>query len=447
MMKNIKLFISFSTAMFAITWAYSFDANDIYSKYPEILYLADSDVKFTHERFASEKGSFSKQLFGKQYIEFDRTLMGMRSLDLFLKGDFDAYQEFTGFGKNNLSEQSFQKIHTLFINLLNSKLGRCSSEEILEAIKVEQILSDIGKSTKAKSTFEVQGIIAEDHDDFYAHLIQFLNKNPKFSPSFNKLTPKARDLILKTVSVAHYGHITHTEGRPEMFASIKEFLDNHPKDGKYYIIFNFIGHIFDVAGAAGHVNTSYSVVYNENTHKALMATLDSCLFLQDLNKNINDAYDYYLKTRSKLLNLNHNDIEGMVLTRLSCMLRLFVPEEAQKLKNAFAQIPENRRYKILQQFYTKESNFDNPVHTYIPAVLVNFQDIEKAITIGLPFVSRTLEKYVEIRQNNLINSNIRLNFNLIAGVVKSNPLSLATSDPKINFNGEVSIEVRSVCTI
>ena len=49
-------------------------------QYPETLWLADRDVRKTEEGDPTLENTYSEQLFGQKYIEFDRTIMGLHSL-------------------------------------------------------------------------------------------------------------------------------------------------------------------------------------------------------------------------------------------------------------------------------------------------------------------------------------------------------------------------------
>ena len=64
-------------------------------QHPEILWLADSNVRKTEEGQATLQGTYSEQLFGQKYVEFDRTIMTIHCLKLILDGSDKAYQTFT----------------------------------------------------------------------------------------------------------------------------------------------------------------------------------------------------------------------------------------------------------------------------------------------------------------------------------------------------------------
>jgi hypothetical protein len=90
--------------------------------YPEISWLADANVRKTEEGQASSQRSYSEQLLGKKFIEFDRTVMTIHCLKLILNGSDEAYQKFTMSQPEDmrLSKESFQTLHDQSIELLQS---------------------------------------------------------------------------------------------------------------------------------------------------------------------------------------------------------------------------------------------------------------------------------------------------------------------------------------
>lgn len=60
--------------------------------HPEILWLVGENVRKTEEDQAILQGTYSEQLFGQKYIEFDRTIMTIHCLKLILDGRDKAYE-------------------------------------------------------------------------------------------------------------------------------------------------------------------------------------------------------------------------------------------------------------------------------------------------------------------------------------------------------------------
>jgi hypothetical protein len=421
-------------------------------QHPEILWLADADVRKTEENQASLGGSYSEQLFGQKYIEFDRTMMTIRCLKLVLDGSEKSYLEFTaGQSKEDkLSREGFQTFHLEGQRVLKSQWEGISEMEMAQAMETALVLGDIGKSEKARALFRPYGIESPDHDDFHGEVMQMIEKHPELCPSFAQLSCSARKLLVKVANLAHYGHVTHLEGGVAMFRKLRE--SGIPSEDPMALSFDLFVHTCDVAGAFGHVNHHSSLAYTELTHRALQATGEAMRVLSNPIKTEWDAYNTYLGIRASWLGLNAEDNTDRVLARLGAMLRLFTLEEGVVLKEAMGRFDDAMRSKIIAKFDVQQIDQFSRTPTYVPATLVNLSNqrqlgdskeerLFQAIIIGLPFITRVLERYKELMDNGEIDPNIPLNFNAVAGIAKSSPSSL-NNDFSIDEEGNVRCETR-----
>jgi hypothetical protein len=416
-------------------------------QYPEILWLADDDVRKTEEGQATSKASYSEQLFGKKFIEFDRTIMTLRCLQLILDGSEKAYQEFTKDqpSEAKLLKTSFEKLHLQGISLVKSKYNGMSELEITQAMEASLVLGDIGKSEKAREIFKPYGAKAPDHDDFHGEVIEILKDHPTICPTFDRLTPAAKKLLEQTANLAHYGHITHIEGGPSMFSKLKQ--SQLPATSSLALAFDLFVHTCDVAGALGHVNNSSSLVYTESSHKAMQAMADACFVLTDSQKTELDAYNAYLKLRADWLGLCAEDKVDRVLTRVGTMLRLFTPEEGLILKHSILKLSSEERSKLIKQLDAQKDEDLMRTPTYMPAILVNLSNnpqlgaskeerIVQTVVLGLPFLAKVLEKHKLAIAENKANPDIPLNFNKAAGVAKTSP-DMLLKDFSIDLEGNI----------
>lgn len=417
-------------------------------QYPEILYLAEDNVQITQEASASFEGSHSEQLIGKKYVEFDRTLMTLHCLELFLDGSDAAYEELTAAqpASAKLSREAFDHLHEEGQALLDSEWKDLSSTEMKQAMEVGLVLGDIGKSDKARELFESYGASAPDHDDFHDEVMEILQEFPELSPSYFSLPEAGQELLYKTSGLAHFGHITHLEGGIHMFDSLfeREIASEDPTA----LSFELFIHTCDVAGALGHINCVSSLVYTQETHRAMQAMADAVRLLEDPSKTSEDAYNFYVATRATWLELDENDPLDRVLSRIGAMLRLFTPPEGQIIKKTVNRFDETTLHKIVSGFDEHSGHFTTP--TYMPAVLVNLTNhpklgrtreerLSKAISLGLPFLARVLEKHQKLMSEGEFDPNVPLNFNPIAGAVKDNPYALRYPF-SIQENGHVVID-------
>jgi len=416
-------------------------------QYPEILWLADDNVRKTEEGQATLKAPYSEQLFGKKFVEFDRTIMTLHCLQLVLDGSEKAYQEFTAAQPNDakLLRTSFEKLHLQGIELVKSKYNGMSELEITQAMEAALVLGDIGKSEKARDIFKPYGAKAPDHDDFHGEVMEILEHHPKLCPTFDRLTPAAKKLLGQTANLAHYGHVTHIEGGPGMFSKLKQ--SGLPAASSVALAFDLFVHTCDVAGALGHVNNQSSLVYAESSHQAMQAVAKACAVLTDSQKTEMDAYNTYLRFRADCLGLNAEDRTDRALTRMGAMLRLFTPEDGLILKQSVLKLNPEQQAKIIEQLDTEMGQDFARTPTYMPAVLVNLSNnpqlgssreerLSQAVVLGLPFLSRVLEKHKQTIAENKANPNIPLNFNKAAGVAKVSP-DMLLKDFYIDSEGNV----------
>ncbi|OGN55466.1 MAG: hypothetical protein A3D96_00715 [Chlamydiae bacterium RIFCSPHIGHO2_12_FULL_44_59] len=403
------------------------------SQYPEILWLADENVRKTEEGKDSLQGAYSEQLFGKKFIEFDRTIMTLHCLGLILDGSDKAYQEFTQAQPEDakLSRKSFHKLHIQGASLLRS-MPQMSELEVIQAMEASLVLGDIGKSEKAREIFKPYGAKAPDHDDFHEEVMQILLKHPELCPTFNRLSSAAKRL-LSEVDLIHYGHVTHMEGGPRMFSKLKQ--SHLPNSSPGSLLFDFFVHTCDVAGALGHVNNQSSLVYTESSHLAMQGVLESCQVLGHPHKTEIDAYNAYLAIRAGWLGLNADDRTDRALTRMGAMLRLFTPEEGSILKQAVLKLSPEIQTQIIEQLDIRQGEELMRTPTYMPAVLVNLANnpdlgsskeerISQAVILGLPFIARVLKTHKQHLASLEADPAIPLNFNQAAGVAKTNPSAL-----------------------
>ncbi len=114
------------------------------------------------------------------------------------------------------------------------------------------------------------------------------------------------------------------------------------------------------------------------------------------------------------------------------MLRLFTSEEGAVMNEAMRKEDETVRARIIAELAVQPHGSPTCTSTYMPAALVNLlnnpalgkskeERLAHAITLGLPFITRVLEKHKALLASGEMDPNIHLNFNKIAGVAKTSP--------------------------
>jgi len=415
-----------------------------HTRYPEISWLVSDDVRMTQEGNAASGSSPSENLFGKKFVEFDRTMMTLKCMKLILDGGDAAYSAFTSDQPEDvrLKRKDFDALHDWGVSLLRSDKHGLSVPEMYDVMAASLVLGDIGKSEKARALFEKFGCSAPDHDDFHTEVMQVLVSHPDLCPTFAALPKEGQQLLIRSAGLAHYGHITHLEGGPVMFENLAKGVSEIDLSLDLFV------HFCDVAGALGHINGNSSLVYNNLTRQS-MGLMRSCVeSVAKGEKSIQEAYFVAMEERASWLGLD-DMAEGRVLGRIGAMTRLFSPQDGAQLKKGWEALSFQDRADITRAFIEPQK-LAKRTPTYMPALLVNLmgnkelgetrdERLRRAIMIGLPFCARAILKHEEMIREKKISPNIPLCFNAIAGVAKTKP-SLLGGMITIDKDGNVGTE-------
>lgn len=415
------------------------NVSQILESYDELTWLANGQVKKTEEGIdLKQSKTYSEQLFQEKFPEFDRTMTSLVCLELVIQGGDVAYQQFTAQQNSaeKLSRDSFNDFHNTAIKLLQSH-PQLAADTLHHAMQVALLFGDMGKTPHARILANQRGIDAVDHDDFIEAV---LHHCPDIFPTWKTLAPAAQELLREATGLAHFGHIYHLEGGVSMFHALKErdILNRDP----FVFEFAYFIHCCDVSAALGHLDSTGSRTVDQNTYQMLMAVKDSCMQLKTENETA--AYKHLLNRRAEYMNFDTTEPLERVLTRVGAMLRIFSAQEGQVLRDALQQLSQED-VKLIAEELDDISLPRTP--TYVPAVLLNLSNhsslgasrqerLQKAVTIGLPFIAAVLKQY---RLNSDEHTVHPLNFNPIAGYVKTHPENLAHCEFAIDAEGMVSV--------
>jgi len=408
-------------------------------KYPELAWLADAKVRKTQEWADEDIGkSWSEQLFGKKFVEFERTIASIANMYLILDGTWDSYTQFIAnqSSTDKLTFAQFQEIHKRGQKLIRS------NPSMLKAFEIALIISDQGKSANARTCARSElGIVAEDHDVFYA---QVMASDPSFFPSFKDASKDVQDLIKRFPHTVHFGHVYHIEGGKNMFAKLKEsgILKSDPIAFECEIFM----HICDVSAAAAHVNNQGSLTYSSMTHKAMLLTEKSLKLLTYRSEK--DALDYYIARRAEWLGFYDTNKHDRALTRIAAMLRFFDKESGARLKAAFATLSNEDYVKIIRAFDPDQIRLYRPTPTYIPALLLNLYNnkslgktyeerMNNTVKIGGAMVANALQAAESEIQKGTCSPETVLCFNEMAGKAKNNPETIHSQKASVRADGMI----------
>lgn len=395
--------------------------------YPELTWLAEKDVLMTHDYTAKDENSYSQDLFRKQYVEFDRTLLALEFFHRTLRGSKVDYEWLV---KNQnpsqkLTLNSFHELHNFLVNEINN-----IDTHLFE---LAIVLGDMGKSQKARKLAPEISKKNSDQDAFYGQVIRL---KPEIFPSFQGLSEKQKLVLQRGAHLIHFGHVTHLEGNSSMFLPLKDSKILNSQAGEVAFKIEFLTHMCDVAGAAGHVNRQGSIVLTEPTYLRLKNVYDAALMLRE--KSPDDALNAYLKWSAHWLGQKLITKEDEVVIRIASMMRLSDKDDTLLVKKSLEECPQEYRDLILEMFAfdALESPIKTP--TYIPAVLSNLsknksldEDSKKRIRMGVQLGALAIARALKFaKKNSLFQSgNIILNFNPMASQAKqADALTLFTQE-------------------
>lgn len=389
--------------------------------YPELSWLLSEDVEYTQEgTLSQQENSWSRQLKGSHYPEFERTMAAFVNLHLILDGSEIAFERFIEVQPKDeaLTKDNFDKLHQYALTIVGPQ------DEFLKTLEIELLLGDMGKTQHARNLAKEFAIKERDHDLF---LSKCLKKCPHIFPSFNTLSLDIQRDLTASTGLAHFGHITQLEGGPEMLKNLvsSDIANTNPKA----LDMQIFGYMLDVSGARAHEINRGSKSFTNKNFVIINAVRDSLFKLSFCSAS--EVLSEYLKFQAQLFKFDPSETKGQVLSRLCAMMRLFAYEEGLALKEAYEKLAEHQQ-NTLNQVWNPFKVHQEKTPTYIPTILINFLDfgvkqgltkkeaLQKCLHESVVSIASFLKNYREDKANQPYSPKKVLNFNKVAGQVKDN---------------------------
>lgn len=344
---------------------------EVVQLYPEMKWLT-GEVHATPEGILSDtlNDSLSKQLFGKQHIEFDRTANGIAFLNWVLGRRYDEFIQPQG-ALLKLSRESFDRLHEYTKRILKTP-------EDVDAMITYMVINDLGKIDSIVKYVETTlGVKDVDHDKI---LFKALKQHPEISPSFQRLSSHHKALILNGLEANfNIGQFMQGENVPASLAGLSG-LDKESLD------FYLLHALSDLSGAAGHVKSVGSVVMTDHVFRNFESAVKA---IEGFSKGHSpkQVYNNFLADRAAGLGLDVSKPTERAMTRIALMLRASTPTEAKEIEEVFSALPKN-----VQAILTHELNLSGIedgtaiLLYYSPATLANAKAALK--NAGDPLASR-----------------------------------------------------------
>ncbi len=262
------------------------------SQYQEMGWLTGG-VEATPEASVAAQGgvTIGEQIFPaldkEDLVEFNRTAVGILTLHWVMNGDYESFTACQA-EPTRLTQGGFAQLQTYTKSILKTP-------EDFNAMETFMVINDLGK---VKS---IVGQIAErtgtqdvDHDKV---LLVGLENSPEISPSFQKLSPEHKEMILNGLRTKfNIGQFIQGENVP---ASLDGLGDVDQQSLKFYLLHA----LYDIAGAAGQAVQNGSVIMNEPTYGNFQLAIGSLEKIGE-GQTSDVAYDAYLAGKGEQLGLD-----------------------------------------------------------------------------------------------------------------------------------------------
>ncbi|CAG8961972.1 hypothetical protein HYFRA_00013752 [Hymenoscyphus fraxineus] len=327
----------------------------------------------------------SQILYGDDYDEVNRTLVGILSLRWLHNRD---YETFVGSQEESvkLSKASFEWLCELF-------KGGITSDANLDYLVTSMIINDLGKDPQLAKDYEAKtgkDIAGSNHDMIlYKAAVSGLVK------CLDRLCNAEQEELVRSLKLGaefNIGQLAQAENVP---ASLDGLLDIERYDRIFE--FRFMEQILDLSGAAGHTDWTCAKKTNEPIFQAYQRVYE---YVDDViyrRLPVEVAYNFILKHRAELVHgvgfrkLDVRDVHDRALTRLLCMGGVVDLTTANLYSKAWLAIDKNIREDLVEKLNLDGKHGRPAVQaTYFPALL------SKALDSARP---RTDEGRVETLQS------------------------------------------------
>lgn len=342
----------------------------------------------------------SHTLFGAEFDEINRTLVGVLALRWIHKKD---YTSFVGNQPSDvrLTRQSFDWICDIF------QTGIKTSSD-LYALVTSMVINDLGKSPTLASDYHNATDIDVSKANHDMILYQVVDKHIDLVPSLKRLHPDQQSdlrLGIKLGAEFNFGQFAQAENVPACLSGLEAMRGSTRAFEK-----KFMEQLLDIAGASGHVDHTCARTLTESVFQAYRNVYEIAVGVIGGELGLRDGYDANLKRKVELLvdvgwtkgrDLNVCEPEDRALMRLLCICRASNAEEAGFVQKTFSDAISADNRNLLVQGLNVDGSLQRlaVLPTYIPAVCSvvirnhdAYSNVEKqeALAAVFRYLARTL---------------------------------------------------------
>ncbi|KAL2404148.1 hypothetical protein ABEF95_001312 [Exophiala dermatitidis] len=311
-----------------------------------------------------DRPSPSQILYGTNFDEINRTLVGILALRWIHNDDYERFVSGQP-SEYKLREDSFEELRQLFAEVL-----QCSDDVF--ALVLSMVINDLGKDPNLEEDYfrtTGQRLAEKNHDSLLLEAAK-----AGMIPALDYLNPDKRDEVmlgLQLGSELNAGQLAQAESVPVNLEGLLEMRGH-----EHAFNLKFMEQILDVAGAAGHIDSSGAKNFIQPVYETFKTVHEVSLDIIAGRCTLRQGYDKVLTKRGKILidkgfrRLSVSDKEERALLRLLTMGRTADLEQAELFSKAFHDLDKRNKEQLVAGL-----NVDGNVNEtavlpyYMPAII------------------------------------------------------------------------------
>ncbi|RDW86096.1 uncharacterized protein DSM5745_02738 [Aspergillus mulundensis] len=344
-------------------------------------------------------------LFGQEYDEVNRTLVGLLALRWIHRGE---YEGFIGEApsETRLSRESFDWIRDLYALVITYAE---SPGDALYTLLTLIITNDLGKDPELAC--EYRSITGTDISDSNHDAILLKAYEAGLIPSLDRLPGPYKQAALSGLKLAskfNLGQLAQAENAPVCFSALLEFQEetwtgSDGGDEGVMRAFNlrFMEQLLDIAGAGGHMDWTCAAKLNEAVFDSYRGVYEACYGVFEGRMSCEEAYDVVLRRRAAFLmrrgvdldfDLSINQTSGntRAFMRLLCMGNVTTADVAELYESTWEDLDPRIKEELEQALNVLGTRGKPAIQpTYMPAFLSGIKN-RKELDSALRFLHRVV---------------------------------------------------------
>jgi len=302
----------------------------------------EQPVNGSKKNGGGKQQSPSRLLYGHDYDEVNRTLTSFLCLKWIISGDYNKLISGQP-PKVRLSQATFLHLKSLVLQWLHD-VDDCFA--FVTAI----IVNDLGKDPCLPGEVErvtSRSMKGQNHD-----LVLYEAVQADMVPCMRSLPKVQRDALiigLKVGTRLNLAQLAQAENVPGSLDIMLELREH-----KHAFELKFLEQFLDVAGAAGHIDSSCSKSMIEPVCQAFMTVHKVLTDILEGRSTLREGYDEVLTQRAATIhaegyrNLNVRSDADRALLRLMTMGRTSTKQQAQLFEDAFDVLSDDTRSELIK---------------------------------------------------------------------------------------------------